>query len=80
MKRSSKMWLQGKIYTRGAVIFPHSSSLVDTVVVGQNNGCANPIETQYYTVTVLHLFLFHLFATIVVLVKNVLLKMTIFMS
>ena len=30
---------------------PHMSALVDTVVVRQTIGCASPIETQYYSAT-----------------------------
>ena len=38
-------------HTCGAAVFPPSSQLTDTVVVRQNIGCTNPMETQYYSAT-----------------------------
>ncbi len=42
---------QEKTFTCGCALFPPSSALVDTVLSKQNIGCIDPIETQYYSAT-----------------------------
>ncbi len=46
-----KSVIEEKIYTCGSAIFTPASQLMDTVVVRQNIGCINPVETQYYSAT-----------------------------
>ena len=38
--------VEDKTYTCGAAAFTPSSPLAETVVVRQNIGCTNPMETQ----------------------------------
>lgn len=48
-KVSLDIVVEDKGYTCGVAMFPLSSRLADTVVVRQNIGCANPMETRYYS-------------------------------
>ena len=40
-----------KLYTCGSAVFQPTSEVVDTIVVRQNVSCTDPVETQYFTAT-----------------------------
>ena len=42
-----------RMYTCASAIFSSSSQLLNTVVVWQNIGCESPVETQYYSATLM---------------------------
>lgn len=38
-----------RLYTCGSPLFTPDSPVLDTIVVRQNIGCTNPMESQYYS-------------------------------
>lgn len=43
-----------KVYTCGCSLFPPSSKFCDTIVVKQDIECLDPVESQYFTATLIH--------------------------